>query len=249
MGQSERLGLQFRWRQTLLGQIWVKARQGSAASYNADLKPLEIKFDRLELRVRILALKPQLMIVKVGNEIAKPIGNVLHIEADNKGRCWGRFMQLRVEVDVNEPLVRWVTIFSSRDKSTEKYKVKFERLPLYCFSCGVLGHSSLACPSPAEQEEDNSLPYVAKRLCVTEENKKSSGTRSGNASSSAGTDQFAKASKISSRGSLRPTNTRGRGKFSEGAAPEVDGEGCRWQWARAQTWTWASQQSAGKSHA
>lgn len=91
-------------------------------------------------------------------------------------------MRLQVEIDVNAPLIRWIAVFS-RDKSTERYEVKFERLPFFCFSYGLLGHSSLVCPSPADCGEDGILPYAAKRLCVTEESKKSSGTKSGNASS------------------------------------------------------------------
>lgn len=60
--------------------------------------------------------------------------------------------------------------------------------------------------------QDN-LPYAAKRLCVADESKKSSGTRSGNDSSYAGTEQFSKSSKVSSKGSSWPANSGGRGSL------------------------------------
>jgi hypothetical protein len=48
-------------------------------------------------------------------------------------------MCLKVEVKVDEPLMRVVTVFSNRLQSTESYAVQYERLPTYYFSCGLLG--------------------------------------------------------------------------------------------------------------
>jgi hypothetical protein len=127
-----------------------------------------------------------MMNVERGQVIAEPIGLVKKVESDSLGRCWGGFMRLRVEIKVNEPLMRAVTIYSRRLQTTESYAVQYERLPFYCFSCGLLGHSYLVCENPAERDAYGDLPYTAKRLSVDEIAKKMGGSKSGtNATSTA----------------------------------------------------------------
>jgi hypothetical protein len=71
------------------------------------------------------------MNVERGKAIAEPLGLVKKVEADYLGRYWGGFMRLRVEVKVDEPLIRVVTVYSSHLKCTESYEVQYERLPTY----------------------------------------------------------------------------------------------------------------------
>lgn len=181
--------------------------------YNSDFKPLQVRFDRMAIWARIIDLPYRLMNERRGKEIAKPLGTVLKVDADEQGRCWGGFMRVRVEINVEEPIPRYVTVFSSRDKSFEWYEVKYERLPLFCFSCGMLGHSFLVCSTPAERDEDGDLPYAAKRLCVfDDQNKKSSSAKSGNASNSAGGGTSGFDSRGSSGGAAQPGTSKSRGK-------------------------------------
>ncbi|KAM0876542.1 hypothetical protein ACQ4PT_036096 [Festuca glaucescens] len=58
-------------------------------------------------------------------------------------------------------------------ESTEVFGVQYERLPLYCFPCGLLGHSTLTCANPEDRDENGNLPYAAKKLSVLDEVKKS----------------------------------------------------------------------------
>jgi hypothetical protein len=146
-----------------------------------------VVFDRLAIWARILALPPRLMNSQRGEGIAKPIGLVKMIETDSLGRCWGGYMRLRVEIKVHEPLVRFVTMFSSKLQTTNAYAVQYEYLPFYCFSCGLLGHSFLACPSPADRDENDELMYSMKRLLPPEElAKKAIVSKFGNNAASSG---------------------------------------------------------------
>ncbi|CAM0958800.1 unnamed protein product [Alopecurus aequalis] len=59
--------------------VWVK-------KYDVDVVPHQIAFDRLAIWARILSLPPRLMNLERGQEIAKPIGIVKRIEADELDR-------------------------------------------------------------------------------------------------------------------------------------------------------------------
>ncbi|KAE8788264.1 hypothetical protein D1007_37659 [Hordeum vulgare] len=147
--------------------------------FDADISPVDVVFDRLAIWARITKLPTRLMRAARGIEIAKPIGNVMRVETDDLGHCWGLYMRIRVEVDVQKPLLCYVTVILSRLQSSATYEVKYERLPLYCFSCGLLGHSALGCANPADRDENGDLPYSAKRLSVDDGMKTSGGSHSG----------------------------------------------------------------------
>ncbi|KAM0845547.1 hypothetical protein ACQ4PT_056296 [Festuca glaucescens] len=200
------------------GSPWTVGRHAVLMKkYDVEVQPHMVVFDRLAIWARILALPNRLMYSTRGMEIAKPIGLVKKIEADALGRCWGVFMRVRVEVKVHEPLLRCVTVFSSKLQTTETYAVQYEQLPYFCFSCGLLGHSTLACATPADRDENGDLPYTAKKLSAPEDSKKNGGSKSGTSSASLGGDQPASGS----RGST-PGPGRGRGKGANFAANRFD---------------------------
>lgn len=77
----------------------------------------------------------------------------------------GQFLRARVWVPVKEPIRRYVKIDSFRKDETsnrkvvELYKLQYENLPYFCFSCGLLGHADIFCPTPARRDEEGKLPY------------------------------------------------------------------------------------------
>jgi hypothetical protein len=98
-------------------------------------------------------------------------------------------MRVWVEVDVDKPLMRGVTVFSSRWNATDWFDVQYENLPHYCFSCGMLGHSSTECKNPGERDAEGNLPYSGDRLCAPDDRKKkgqSQGAKSSGGSVSTG---------------------------------------------------------------
>jgi hypothetical protein len=186
--------------------------------YDVEVQPQMVVFDRFAIWARILALPNRLMNAQRGLEIAKPIGLVKKVECDDLGRCWGTFMRLRVEVKVEEPLLHVVTVFSSKLQAAECFAVQYEKLPIYFFSCGLIGHSTLACLTPAERDENDELPYSAKKNSVPNEHRKSGGSWSGNAS--AGGAHSASGSKNSTAGST--STGRGRSKGAPGGQRQRD---------------------------
>lgn len=136
------------------------------------LKPSEVTFDRIMLWARIINPRFEMMNKIWGELLGAKVGKVEKVDVDAQGRAWGDYLRVRVSVNVAKPLMRWVTAYSKKHKAYETYEVKYERLPHYCFSCGIIGHSSLECPTPGERDEEGKLPYNADKLCVKEEKKK-----------------------------------------------------------------------------
>ena len=103
----------------------------------------------------------------IGSEGSVPI-----VDCDASGRCWGSYMRARVEVEVDKPFKRGVTVFYQHHNATDWFEVQYENLPHYCFSCGILGHSSVECKNPGERDANRKLPYSTDRLCAPDERKR-----------------------------------------------------------------------------
>ncbi|KAE8818160.1 hypothetical protein D1007_04033 [Hordeum vulgare] len=181
--------------------------------FDPALKPSEICFDTLSLWVRFQNLPFGLMNDDRGKALASTLGKVERMDVDDKGRAWGDYLRVRISVDVNQPLMRCVSVFSQKRRVTDVFHVKYERLPLFCFSCGCVGHSSVVCPTPGERDAEGLLPYHSSRLCASDDKKKKySGTNMGQHSNS-------KNSKLGpSDGVKAPTKapSRARGKEAVG---------------------------------
>ncbi|KAK1644641.1 hypothetical protein QYE76_062446 [Lolium multiflorum] len=153
--------------------------------FDPRVNPADVLFDKLAVWARVLHLPFSLMNDQRGKSFVSRLGKVEKMDVDDKGRAWGEYLRVRVLINVNEPLMRYLSVFSQSRQETDHYAVMYERMPTFCFSCGLIGHSSLSCPTPAERDEYGFLPYHGPKLCVLDERKKKlSGTNSGQHSSS-----------------------------------------------------------------
>ncbi|KAM0913768.1 hypothetical protein ACQ4PT_011941 [Festuca glaucescens] len=166
------------------GSPWHVSKHGVILNeYDKNLKPHEYLFEELTLWARFMSLPFGLMNDHWGKNLAECVGKVKKMDVDGKGKAWGDYLRVRLTIKVAEPLMRCVPVFSQRRQTTEYYAVMYEQLPTFCFSCGLLGHSSLGCATPAERDDEGFLPYHGPRLCVPDERKmKQSGSNLGQSS-------------------------------------------------------------------
>ena len=203
--------------------------------FDLDVQPLQVQFYRLAIWARIMHLPPRLMKAKLGMEFAKPIGRISKVESHADGRCWGSYMRVRDEIAVQEPVVRYVTVTFVKLRTMKTYSVMYERLPFYYFSCGLLGHSSILCPTPGIRDENGDLPYAAKKLRVTGDYlRKSGGSKSSNASSSAAGESNNTDARVPSSGRPKAKNHTGSAS-GDGEVPSPLKRGGGFF-----SWTWAA---------
>lgn len=87
------------------------------------------------------------------------IGSVIKMDVDSDGKASGAFLRARVAIEIDKPLRRRVLLHMSRSKEPKWFAVQYERLPFYCYGCGVLGNSEIECPRPIPHNEDGKIPY------------------------------------------------------------------------------------------
>ncbi|KAL8483321.1 hypothetical protein ACS0TY_026129 [Phlomoides rotata] len=102
--------------------------------------PLQVPLDFLPFWVQIYDLPLGSFSESVGHSLGNFIGRFLEYDTSNRGAAWRTFMRIRVELDVKQPLKRFKKIRMGNGSSMV-VNFKYERLYLFYFVCGRLGHS------------------------------------------------------------------------------------------------------------
>lgn len=83
--------------------------------------------------------------------IAKMLGQLMEIEDDFLDI--NPFRRVRILIDVTKPLKRFQMIRVKGNKNI-KVTLKYERLPHFCFLCGMLSHTGKDCSNVADEDKE-----------------------------------------------------------------------------------------------
>ncbi|KAK8523689.1 hypothetical protein V6N12_013774 [Hibiscus sabdariffa] len=71
----------------------------------------------------------------------------------------GEFLRILVQFDIRKPLRRCVLLGDSTGKEASPRLLRYERLPEFCFFCGLVGHKLSDCTLKPAVFDDKKLPY------------------------------------------------------------------------------------------
>lgn len=88
-------------------------------------------------------LPPAFQSVAFGERFGSKLGVVHRVIGGQEGDYVGKFLRIRVSLDIHRPLHRWV-VFHPAVEAT-KYRLEYESLPYFCLFCGRLTHVCSGC--------------------------------------------------------------------------------------------------------
>ncbi|PNY14983.1 hypothetical protein L195_g011673 [Trifolium pratense] len=110
----------------------------------------------VEFWVQVHNLPVGLMVEKVGKALANYIGSFVEYDKNNNSSFWRQYMRLRVRIDVRQPLKKNKQVKNSGgDWCTVNFK--YEKLGVFCFVCGILGHTENKCEIRFAMESDDGV--------------------------------------------------------------------------------------------
>lgn len=74
-------------------------------------------------------------------DVGNAIGELLAIDWKDRNRGWTGFLRLKIKINISNPLCRIVKLVG-RDGIEIIRVLKYERLPAFCYSCGLIGHTT-----------------------------------------------------------------------------------------------------------
>ena len=131
--------------------------------FEGELVPRDIVMKHCPFWVQIFNLPLKSRTKETGRAIGSTLGEVLDIDVSESGVHWGRLLRVRVNVDITKKLIRGKKI--NIEGGENRWVIfKYERLPNFCYRCGMLDHAIkewLEGPVVKEGEEEGSLQYRA----------------------------------------------------------------------------------------
>ncbi|KAL0370752.1 UNVERIFIED_CONTAM: hypothetical protein Sangu_0393300 [Sesamum angustifolium] len=97
-----------------------------------------------DFRIHIHGLPLGKMTRDLATFIGNNLGKFKEVDLDSNGEVWGSSVRIRASVDITKPLKRALkirTVLGDEQLVTFTY----ERLPNFCYLCGVMGHLSCQC--------------------------------------------------------------------------------------------------------
>ena len=85
-----------------------------------------------------------MMIEKIRVVLGETMGDVEEVEAEGNQLAWGRYLRVRVALNVRKLLKRGRKISIAGGESIFAI-FKYERFPDFCYICGCLDHQELDC--------------------------------------------------------------------------------------------------------
>ncbi|XVF53488.1 hypothetical protein PTKIN_Ptkin05aG0103200 [Pterospermum kingtungense] len=91
----------------------------------------------------------------IAERIGRRLGKLLAMDESLEGGGWAAFLRLRVMVDLTKPLRRTIKLAGGEDKRERWGRLAYERLPTFCYRCGLLGHADIDCEAADSGQTSN----------------------------------------------------------------------------------------------
>ena len=104
----------------------------------------DIKFDKSPFWVQIHGLPTICQTKTVGLSIKATLGKVEKVDANEKGFCLGKFIRIRVLMDISMPLCQGRKVRLG-EYGLKWVDFKYERLPIFYYLYGRIDHDERDC--------------------------------------------------------------------------------------------------------
>jgi hypothetical protein len=139
----------------LEGRPWVF--EGSLfliEDFDGCTSPAELSFDKAAFWIRMKNLPLACMGRETGRMLGSSVGTMVDIDTDAKGVGWGEALRVKVLIDLRKPLARGRKL--NMQGITKWIPFQYERLPRFCFNCGLIVHGKTGCPKKSMlRQQDN----------------------------------------------------------------------------------------------
>lgn len=82
------------------------------------------------------------------------IGKFEKVDLDEDSDCWGQSLRVRVSINIHKPLKRGILMKLGAMAEERWVRIAYEKIPDFCYGCGMLGHLIMDCKKRPEEQEN-----------------------------------------------------------------------------------------------
>ncbi|KAK9031996.1 hypothetical protein V6N11_056281 [Hibiscus sabdariffa] len=131
----------------------------SIEPYIPTWRAADFDFNNMTIWVRVFQLPLQAMNGTMGLQLGGCIGRAIGVDHRVEGCNLGEFLRIRVSIDITKPLWRYVLLGNGQGRKPTPYPLKYERLPRFCYFCGLIGHDLAVCQAKPTDLDHRKLQY------------------------------------------------------------------------------------------
>lgn len=136
----------------IIRNVWLKLHL-----WNRNINIQDLDFQHVPLWIQVWGLPLHCKTIAMGMQLGAQIGTVeetaIYDYPDN-----AKILKIKVQFNINDPIRPGMYIGNGND-GINWVDFRYENLPLFCFSCGLIGHSAENCEdSSATLPEGNTNP-------------------------------------------------------------------------------------------
>lgn len=124
------------------------------SEFDGNLTMEEYTFNAIRVWAQIRDLPLKFMSINCAKQMGNAIGKFINWDKGTGQIIWGKYMRIRVELQIDQPLMRGLNL-DMEDGSTKWVRIKYEKLPFLCYHCGLIGHRFRNCPVILEKEYES----------------------------------------------------------------------------------------------
>ena len=117
--------------------------------FEGELTPMEMELKWSPFWIQIFNLPLMSRTKETGWAIGSSLGEVMEVDVPDSGVIWGKCLRVRVRIDATKRLIRGKKI-TIEGGEARWVQFKYERLPNFCYHCGLLSHALKDCPEPSD---------------------------------------------------------------------------------------------------
>ncbi|KAK8534615.1 hypothetical protein V6N12_057259 [Hibiscus sabdariffa] len=134
----------------------IKSSSSGAMDMILKRRPWAIHDDFFSIKPYIPALTTT---EEMGLRLGGCVGTALGVDHRVEGGNMGEFLRILVQVDIRKPLRRCVLLNNGLGKKASPSPLRYERLPDFCYYCGLVGHVLSTCTVKPDALDDKKLQY------------------------------------------------------------------------------------------
>ena len=127
--------------------------------WKAGMSSKNVVLEHASMWIQIWGVPFEMMATKVALEIGNKMGVVEDVERRRRSEEQNLFLRVRVALPISKPIRRGGFLMGL-DGNRHWVDYKYERLPVFCHFCGILGHDIRHCPAHYEEsKKSNAVAY------------------------------------------------------------------------------------------